>query len=72
MNEGRYTLWKFSKVALNFNTDNEILTYLIENNIEYKIAHCEQGNYLIISDSQYFITPGLLYFLQEPQCGPDI
>lgn len=61
----KYTLWNFSDIALEFNTDEEILQYLNDNNIEYEIVSYSSGKYISIKNSRYFVIPGLLYFLQE-------
>ena len=38
MKGSKYTLWKFSDIALDFNTDNEIMQYLNDNDIKYEIV----------------------------------
>ena len=67
MHNHKYILWILSDIVLEFNTDAELLSYLKDNNIQYTICNCSKGNYVSIAESRYFVTPGLLYFLQgEP------
>ena len=63
--KNKFILWCNIDQLLNFNTDAEILNYLNEHNIEYSIEDSSRGNYIAITDSRYFVTPDLLYFLQE-------
>ena len=64
MHNHKYILWLFSDIMLEFDTDAELLSYLNNNNIKYEIVECSKGNYVSIAESRYFVTPGLLYFLQ--------
>lgn len=65
MEKNKYSLWCNDERLLNFNTDDEILQYLNDNGIEYSIADCSRGYYISIANPRCFVTPDLLYFLQE-------
>ena len=65
MEKNKYSLWYNDECLLDFNTDDEILQYLNNNGIEYSIAYCSKGHYISIVNPRYFVTPDLLYFLQE-------
>ena len=67
MNKSKYTLYDLDGKLLDFNTDDEILNYLNEHNIDFEIVDCSKGKYISISRTDLFIMPTLLYFLQgEP------
>ena len=67
MNKSKYTLWHIDGKLFDFNTDDEIINYLNEHNIDYRILAGIKGYYISIVDSRYFVMPDLLYFLQgEP------
>ena len=65
MNKSKYTLYNLDGKLLDFNTDDEIISYLNKNGIDFKIISCSKGKYLSISRTDYFVMPDLLYFLQE-------
>lgn len=65
MEKNKYCLWYNDEKLLEFNTDNEILQYLNDNKQEYRILSYSKGKYIAIANSRYYVTPGLLYFLQE-------
>ena len=64
MTNSKYILWNFNEIALEFNTDDELLSYLNDNNLKYEVCNSSYGDYVSIAESRYFVTPGLLYFLQ--------
>lgn len=63
--KNKFTLWCNDERLLDFNTDAEILNYLNDNKQEYSIVSCSRGYYISIANPRYFVTPDLLYFLQE-------
>lgn len=63
--KNKFTLWCNDERLLDFNTDAEILNYLNDNKQEYEIADCSRGKYIAIVNPRYYVTPDLLYFLQE-------
>lgn len=62
--ENKHALWHDERIVLRFNTDNEILHYLNDNGVKYKILSSSRGKYIMFEDLEYFIMPDLLYFLQ--------
>ena len=65
MKKNKYNLWHEDELLLSFNTDDEILQYLNEAGIKYHIVDSFRGKYIAITNTRYFVTPDLLYFLQE-------
>jgi len=63
--KNKFTLWCNDERLLDFNTDAEILNYLNDNKQEYSIVSCSRGKYIAIANPRCFVTPDLLYFLQE-------
>ena len=65
MEKNKYCLWHNDEKILEFNTDKEILQYLNDNKQEYSIVSCSRGKYIAIANPRYYVTPDLLYILQE-------
>ena len=63
--KNKFTLWCNDERLLDFNTDAEILNYLNDNKQEYSIVSYSRGKYIAIANPRYYVTPDLLYFLQE-------
>jgi len=71
MSKSKYTLYDLNGKLLDFNTDDEILNYLNEHNIDFEIVDCSFGKYISISRTDYFVMPDLLYFLQGEPHGKE-
>lgn len=65
--KNNYALWHLDGKLFEFNTDEEILQYLHDNDIKYHILAGATGNFISIDEPRYFVMPGLLYYLQEEQ-----
>lgn len=65
MEKNKFSLWYNDEKLLDFNTDAEIFNYLNDNKQKYSIVSCSIGKYIAVADPRYYVTPGLLYFLQE-------
>ena len=63
--ENKYALWHIDGKLFEFNTDDEIINYLNEHDIDFRILAGAKGNFISIINPRYFVMPDLLYYLQE-------